>query len=512
MKKSGLFFIFVIILCFVGCTNQNNNLNGAFYSISSSYVQISNQNINEKVKSIKGATASLMDDYVKPEDRIKIDFDFYNPQLENYSLYLFPINGAKDKYKLVLYDSNEVIQELPCGKITGTPEFAFDDIYSGKDLEIFFYDEQSSEWQGILFQWDWRANDRFKENYIRIPKYDEIAACHRLGILSVINDDDSIMENTLYEASDALGFSPEIRKWILEKDTNLLTIYDCLEDKTIFEGKITFDKDNHIINEEYYQYLFLYEIPSIRDYESDGIIEVAKNPDDYDFYPDTESYPNKQEFLSHYGFDGEEPFYQCYDILDNLILELYFNKETEIGCGIRYETFYNADLEKNMKMYGFSFSSLESKKWENPKTYALQTYDGENNIKEREDIENYEETVEYRKDGRPDYFNSQGIIPWLGDDDSKEISTILDINFIYRDDGTLLYKDYSHNSFVFGTSNCSMNLYYDELQRIKYESNYITHGSIERYYIYENNGNKPSYYLMLDDNLGIYIPYFAKYE
>lgn len=156
---------------------------------------------------------------------------------------------------------------------------------------------------------------------------------------------------------------------------------------------------------------------------------------------------------------------------------------------------------------------MENTKWTNPETYALKSYYHEEyNLKDSEDIEDYEEVVEYTKDGRPDYFKSQGIITWLSEEDyNNETSTLLEINFIYRNDGTLIYKDYSHNPFLFPTTNCSMNFYYDELQRIKYESNYITHGSIEHYYIYKNNGNKPSYCLILDYSHG-YFPFFIKYE
>lgn len=508
--KYAAIFSFIVIFI-TGCGNQNKekDLNKVFYTNIFQIMKASYDNVSEKLEFIKNRTSSLMDDYVKPEDRLIINYPFPN-SLENYSLCLLPINGTEDEYKLVLYDSHTVIQELPCGKIPGTPEFSFDDVYSGNDLEIFFYDEDINEWTGLLFQWNWQENDRFKENSIKIPKYDEIVNADRGGILSVIDDNDSVMENILYEISDDVESAPEIRKWIFEKDTKLLKIYDCLEDKIIFEEKVTLDKDNNIVNEEYYQYLFLYQIPPIINYESNEEINVT-NADDIN---NEETYSNKQEFLSHYGFaDEEEPFYQCYDVLGNLMTELYFDENTGIGCGIRYETFYNSDLEKEETMSGFSFNSPENEKWMTPEVYALKPYNGPDNVKEINGIENYEETVEYLEDGRPDYFQSHGIIGWLGGDDStNEISTIMTINFIYRNDGTLFYKDYSHNSLVFETSNCTMHLYYDELQRIKYERNYITHGHLERYYIYQNDSNKPSYCLSLDYVHGNYVPYFINYN
>lgn len=509
MKKLCLLFIFIMIFSLMGCGNQNetNNL-GEIISINIlPNIEKIGYNTSEKLQSIKNSTSSFMDNYVKPEDRLMIDYPFYN-SLENYSLYLLPIHGTEDEYKLVLYDSDTIIQELPCGKISGTPEFSFDDVYWNHDLEIFFYDEDINEWTGLLFLWNYQ-NNRFEEKFIRIPKYDEVVKCSRIGILSVINDNDSVMENTLYEVSDDIESAAEIRKWIFEKDTNSLEIYDCLEDKIIFEGKVTLDKDNNIVNEEYYQCLFLYEIPPIKNYEGNEEIDVT-NADDIS---NDETYANKQEFLSHYGFDNEEePFYQCYDVLGNLMIELYFDEETGIGCGIHYDIFYNSDLEKQAAMSGFSFNSVENEKWTNPETYALKPYGESYNVKEMNGLENYEETVEYLKDGRPDYFQSQAIVSWLGDDDSaNEISTILTINFIYRNDGTLFYEDYSHNPFVFATTNCTMHIYYDENQRIKYERNYITHSHLEYYYIYKNNSNKPSYCLALDYSHS-YIPFFVKYE
>lgn len=509
ITKYAIIYSFIIILI-TGCANYNEikDLNGMFSSNIFQIIETSDSNISGKLESIKNSVSSFMENYVKPEDRLMIDYSFRNSLLENYSLYLLPINGTDDEYKLVLYDSDTIIQELPCGKISGTPEFSFDDVYSHGNLEIFFYDEEINEWTGLLFQWDWRKNDRFIEYFIKIPKYDEIVNAGRLGILSVIDDNDSVMENTLYEVSDDIKSTVEIRKWTFEKDTNLLKIYDCLEDKFIFEGKVTLDKDNNLVNEEYYQCLFLYEIPPIRNYESNEEIDVT-NADDIS---NGETYPNKQEFLSHYGFDNEEePFYQCYDVLGNLMIELYFDEETETGCGIHYDTFYNPDLEKQAAMSGFSFNSVEKRKWTDPETYALKPYGESYNMKEMDGIEDYEETVEYKKDGRPDYFQSQGIVRWLGDDSTDEISTILTIDYIYRNDGTLFYKDYSHNPFVFATTNSTMHIYYDELERIKYERNYITHGHLEYYYIYKNNDKKPSYYLGLDYSHS-YIPFFIKYE
>ncbi|MDE5933510.1 MAG: hypothetical protein K2H40_13670, partial [Lachnospiraceae bacterium] len=129
-------------------------------------------------------------------------------------------------------------------------------------------------------------------------------------------------------------------------------------------------------------------------------------------------------------------------------------------------------------------------------------------------VEAYEERLDYREDGQPDYFESQGFIEWLKDGGAPEDvkDTLLQISYIYRDDGTLYYRGYRHNSSVFGTTFCNLNSYYDERGRVSYEDGYITHGTYFYYYFYENDGKKPKYCLALDDNLGYYIPVMIRYK
>ena len=44
-----------------------------------------------------------------------------------------------------------------------------------------------------------------------------------------------------------------------------------------------------------------------------------------------------------------------------------------------------------------------------------------------------------------------------------------------------------------------------------YERAYITHGSLDYYYIYEGENAAPAYRLCLDDNLGTWFPEMARY-
>ena len=167
-------------------------------------------------------------------------------------------------------------------------------------------------------------------------------------------------------------------------------------------------------------------------------------------------------------------------------------------------------MEKQESACGFAFDAVYQREWKAEDPYLLASVDGstgENMVQE------YEEVIEYTKDGKIDYYKSMGVIDWLRDggaEDGKD--RVLEINYIYSDDGTLFYRYYGHNGYLFSSTYCSIYSYYDEFGRVAYESGYITHGSIYEYYIYDNDGKEPKYYLYLDDNLGYCIPTLVRFH
>lgn len=108
----------------------------------------------------------------------------------------------------------------------------------------------------------------------------------------------------------------------------------------------------------------------------------------------------------------------------------------------------------------------------------------------------YEKSMEYTADNRPSYFLAKG------DDGTREKEgenvPLVEINYIYRDDGTLYDRHYRHNSYWAGSTRSSMDSLYDEKERLVYQQAYITHGTLEEYYIYPNDSNKPAYCLEFD--------------
>ena len=125
-------------------------------------------------------------------------------------------------------------------------------------------------------------------------------------------------------------------------------------------------------------------------------------------------------------------------------------------------------------------------------------------------VTEYEEALEYRDDGQPDWYQSQGMIDWLRDDMGPY--KILDINWVYRETCKLFYREFYQNSSLWGTTRQALYDYYDEDGRLIYESAYITHGSLDYFFIYTDGSDRPAYCLQLDNNGGYCIPEMVELE
>ncbi len=207
----------------------------------------------------------------------------------------------------------------------------------------------------------------------------------------------------------------------------------------------------------------------------------------------------REDFLAKYGFEGRKPFYCYYDENNELNLELYYDADTKLGCGIQY-TEYDAEMS------GFAFCGFSQElNWDVPNPYSLLTVSGESVNKE---MDGFEEEMEYNENNQICYYQATGFVELSEETDEKDV--ILEIKFIYREDGTLCKKEYYHNSLVFGTAYMTQTSYFDETERLTYEHSYITHGSLDNYYIYEGDSKIPSYCLSID-NMGT-TPYPVLYK
>ena len=109
----------------------------------------------------------------------------------------------------------------------------------------------------------------------------------------------------------------------------------------------------------------------------------------------------------------------------------------------------------------------------------------------------YREIYQYTDDGRLSSFEARGTIVDHGEGEPGEDS-LLSMDYVYRDDGTLYYKHYSHHRILFGTANWGQSGYYDKQGRVAYQNAYDIYGSLGSFYIYTNDSTAPAYCLTLD--------------
>lgn len=419
---------------------------------------------------------------------IPVDFPFWGTQAD-YTLALIPPDTASGEYYLKFCNpAGEIVQKLPCGKLTEPVTFLYDRLMNGDvHLEIFSKNAQT----GLLFLKNYDSGF-FYTDAIEIPRYTEVRGN---AFLSCEEDTESV-EKTVYKINPGTHRVEKIRTWKLQKETETVTIWDDLSNQLIYEGQTALDTDGNLINEEYHQYLLWDNLCSIGDYSESSTVSAGSVITEYE---------SREAFLTECGFADETPMYEYYDNCNNLQLEVYLDKVSGKGCGIIHSYRYNYNLEQTDFMRGFKIvDPVEEREWQEINPYAFNAITGTSYIKDTEELE---EIIEYTPDGKVDSYKAQGFVGWLRDENEKKKEpkdSIITINYIYRDDGTLFYKEYHHHDRIFETFLQTVRTCYDESGRILYEQGYITHGWYDYYYIYEDETNKPTYCLWLDDDLGAY--------
>ncbi|MBD5523264.1 MAG: hypothetical protein HDR04_02350 [Lachnospiraceae bacterium] len=162
------------------------------------------------------------------------------------------VDESAGKYELRLYDKDKnIVQQIPCGELTEPVRFSYDDLTFDycDDLVIFSDGSQS----GLLFISDYGIIDQgrlFQNEAVEIPVYNE---CTLNGFL-VFDENETCRTKTLYQINKGNKGSVAIRRLALQKEEAALEIWDCLDDRSIFEGEVSFQEDGSPVNEEYYIY------------------------------------------------------------------------------------------------------------------------------------------------------------------------------------------------------------------------------------------------------------------
>lgn len=226
-------------------------------------------------------------------------------------------------------------------------------------------------------------------------------------------------------------------------------------------------------------------------------VYVEQNP----FKEQTAWYVEEQDFLSQYGFGESDPFYE-YALPDgSMRLVLYYDEATGLGCGLRYYQ-RTPDEWTTSGVYGFSFMGLEETDlWTDRLDVDYTKFESCWGT-----IPSYieEENIEYDDAGRVAHYEAYGTI-------DGELVRILNMYYEYDDNGTLRQRRYYHYHLAFSTTSQYWYSNFDEFGRLEYEDIYLTHGSLEYYYIYTDESDEPAYSLSLDHNLSWWIPTFAQF-
>ena len=433
----------------------------------------------------------------------KVDYPFSYGE-EDWRLYLCTGNTAEGggSRRFLLYDGDgELLQDFPCAIEADELVYCFDNLcdYYGysHELIVFPTDAEENGGDGLLFSWD-DEEDRFVEEPIVIPWYEEVRS---QNAFLVTGRDNNVETNTIYRINDETRQLVELRRW--EREGEHLQIRDCLSQAVLYDGKVEWSVTGELANNGYYEDLFWRELKRFWNYTArpeipTGIIMMSEDGGYDDI--DEKLYDNREELLADCGFLDAEPFYQYYDRVGNLELELFFDESADRGCGILYSHRFNYELEEFVWGWGFVFEGVSPEKWVPEDTFSILSYRG----KDARDTPGYSETYKYTEDGRLSSYEADGYLMYEGGV-YWEVE-LLSMSWVYRNDGTLFCKDYSHNDKLFSTTESTQRSYYDELGRLVYRNSYITHGSYYYYYTYEDEGDKPAYCLELDDNMGILLP------
>ncbi len=495
----------LVILTVTACTVEMPEETKTFYE-------------TEKLQELAEADAPA--EVTQKRREISIAFPFYGER-ESHRLVLAAPAEGQNAYELLYYDGDgKLLQQIFCGKLTEPVTFSFDGLSyaSWYDLELFSEDSDT----GLLFIW---KDDHFSTTPIGIPRYVE---CRGSTMLTVA-EDEAVCEKELYFLNEDRNRTEKARSYILHKDTAELTIWDEIEKRYLFEGTARLDEKGNPVNEKYFDALLWGKRPILSDYREEEPIRVwvGEEPEpreegeavEINSYEDmqyvlygnsghTEKYESREALLADFGFADSEPVYRCFDERGNLGVELYLDEDREQVCGLVYTNRTNSDLEKVPEVSeGFTLCSIPKVKWKGNDSFAFQSVYGTTG-EEKEYVKDYEESVTYNAFGKPDCFVSRGRVEgWSAED---EMQDILRIEFTYREDGTLYYRDYYHTHQAFGTTLQGLDSYYDTHERVIYESGYITHGFLEYYYIYEDGdgriADQPAYVLEIDHNMGYAVP------
>ena len=436
-----------------------------------------------------------------------VDYPFYSKQ-EGWQLFLHEetvnneSNQPHSEREFHLYnEKGQLVQAFPCGLDAKELTFQFDRLFHyyryDEDLIVFPADADETGAKGLCYPWD-DESEKFSEKAVVIPWYQNLVPDNLNAFLTSETTGDSATK-TICRINEESRKVVELRKWSLARDERdgreILRIQDCLTGQNLYWDEVERDALGNLVNEKYYQYLFEKDLEHFWFWKDETEIDTVKVTQGH---YEKVTYPSREKFLTDYGFQDKDPFYEYYDDFHRLELELFFDEQTGQSCAIEYSYNYNYALERTTRCWGFAFDQVTREKWESEDVFSTLSVDGTD--ARADNVSGYREIYEYTNDGKLSSFEARGTDVEYGEGGERGEDSLLSMDYVYRSDGTLYHKQYYHHHILFGSTDMGQSSDYDEQGRIIYKYSYITHGSLSYYYIYIGDSPKPAYCLMLDTN------------
>lgn len=208
---------------------------------------------------------------------------------------------------------------------------------------------------------------------------------------------------------------------------------------------------------------------------------------------------------SRFRPDGQAPFYEfCEPETGEPVLTLYYDRETKSGSGVSY----GYDVDRSSRV-GFSFCKSKQAK-EAYRVPELFTYNGVPIEEDDYALTDIQNSAEYDENGNITTYSYAGKLyndsDWaFGKNEGEDSLIKCEIRYSYRENGTLYKKQGRADGRDYNIIGDYVTCYFDELGREVCSFEYITHGELQKYYIYEGDAIQPTYCFVFDSGWDAYM-------
>ncbi|MCR5625961.1 MAG: hypothetical protein K6F99_01460 [Lachnospiraceae bacterium] len=436
------------------------------------------------------------------EGVVYLDFPFED-EMKDYTLYFVDTDSTGEHCVFRLFDEKStLVQEFGDLNIQGKPEFKYDYLDAAVDFAAIsvFPKEADEEFCGYYFAMD-LANKHFYPESVKIPKYDGVVSGTYNRLIYTEETDEMSGKRDFYQIISEDNRCVKCKRWeykFSEKnDFENVTqkITNTIDNKVIYEGPVQLDNDREPINQDFYKSYILNNLNIYEGERDDSILFY--NIDD-DFLDYKESYDSKEELLKALEMEDNDHIGTYDDEFGNEALDVYYKKSSKTGVVFMSRWQYDSNLKKWASVTAVPFKGMTS-------TRSLVSFEI---MTEKSEMATggYIKNIEYIS-GK---LKSLKIMDFNRENEDAGYETLIEENYIYRDDGSLYYRGHNHSAYYYEPTYMGMNEKYDELSRCLYSAGYIENGSHEFYNFYEGEKKKPEYqvFIQKSSDTGYFVQLF----